>query len=73
MFSADSELCPLLMTMAFLGQVGGGRSPRGLSQVELMTTLLDPIKGEVLHEVTPKTPTAQLERRGGFPRLPKPQ
>lgn len=42
------------MTMAFSGQVGGGRSPRGLSQVELMTTFLDPIKGEVLHEVTPK-------------------
>lgn len=41
--------------------------------MELMTTFLDPVKGEVLHEVTPKTPTAQLERRGGFPRLPKPQ
>ena len=60
------------MTMAFSGQRGGGRSPGGLSQVELMNTFLDPIKGEVLHEVTQKC-TAQLERRGGFPRLPKPQ
>lgn len=63
------------MTMAFLGQVGGGRRPvsaRGLPQVELMTTFLDPIEGEVLHEVTLKMHPPAGEG-WDFPRLPKPQ
>lgn len=59
----------------FLG-AGGRReeaslSPGGLSQVELRATFLDPIEGEVLHEMTPKM-QPQLERREGFPRPPNP-
>lgn len=36
-----------------------------------MTTFLDPIEGEVLHEVTPKMHPPAGEGRD-FPRLPKP-
>lgn len=63
------------MTVAFSGQVGGGggQSPRrGLPQVELMATSLDPGEAEVPHEVTPKTYPPAGEGRD-FPRLPKPQ
>lgn len=48
-----------------------GGAGGGLPQVELMTTFLDPIEGEVLHEVTPKMHPPAGEGRD-FPRLPKP-